>query len=157
MAQSVEATNVLEVLETPRGLLALPAGRGIWFGTDLLAQEQDVPDGDVAVRLRRGDAVSETLVIPVTQFEPGPILPTTDVSLSPQVSTYTFPAGVQSFTDQQVAEITLEVTTSGTAGTPVWRLVGAPAGYSLSGSGDTRQVVYSGSRPDSPAGFCCAG
>ena len=153
MAQSVEATNVLEVLEAPDGLLALPAGRGIWIGTDLTALRSSVPDGNVRVRLHRGDAVSPPLTIPVSQQELGPVLAATTVTLTPDTSTYTFPAGVATFTNQQVAELTLTVSTVGTAGTPVWSLIGATAGFSISGTGNTRQILYTGARPTSAVNF----
>ena len=156
MAQSVEATNIIEVIRAPSGLLAVPAGRGIWFGTDLLARQVDVPDGDVVVRLHRGEATSENVVIPVSQQEVGPVLAATDVELTPAFTTYTFPVGVQNFTNQVVATLTLTVSSSGTAGVPVWSLSGNTDGYSLDTTGNVRNVYYTGSRPEAPLNFLVA-
>ena len=153
MAQSVEATNVLEILRTPNGLLAIPAGRGVWFGTDLLARSQTVPDGDVVVRLHRGNAVSDNLVIPVSEQEVGPVRASTTAVLSPDTVVYTFPAETVTFTNLVVAEITLTVTSAGTAGEATWDLIGEDDGYTIIGTGNTRQVVYNGDRPTAGDAF----
>ena len=151
--ESVDATNILEIAEAPAGLLALPAGRGIWLGTDLVASPTSAPTGDVSVVLHRGDVTGPALTIPVSLQPGAPIIPPTEVTLAPEMVVFTFPADTQTFTNQLIATLTLTVTTTGTAGEPEWELVGAPAGYTLSTTGNTRQVLYTGARPTEPASF----
>ena len=151
-AGRTDRTNTIDVVSKPDGLIANPAGRGVWIGQDLINPSADPITGDVVVRLTRGSVTSANVVIPVSQGGVDPALAETTVEVSPENLVYTFPAGA-TFTNQVVGTFSVTVSGGGTPGAVTWELIAAPAGYSIRGTGSTREIVYSGARPTARAAF----
>ena len=147
-AGRTDRTNTIQIVSAPDGLMAVPAGRGIWTGQDLVTPSETPITGDVVVRLHRGDATSANVRIPVDQGTVGPVLAETNVFVTPETVFFLFPAGA-TFTNQAIATLTARVESDGTPGTGVWSILAPiPAGYSLSTtSGLTTVVRYTGARP----------
>ena len=152
-AARTDRTNTIEIVRTPTRMVAVPAGRGIWIGQDLLAPPTAPVTGDVVVRLHRGDVSSDNVVIPVRQEGiPTTALAETTVTVSPDSVVYTFPAGA-TFTNQAVATLRAAVDSDGTPGAGTWSLLAAPTGYSLDISDLDCVVRYTGARPTETASF----
>ena len=144
--------NIIEVVRTPTGLVSIPAGRGVWVGQDLLAEPTTPRSGDLVVRLHRGDVVSDNVIIPVEQEGIASALADTTVTIVPASVVFTFPAGA-TFTNQAVATLAATVESDGTPGAGTWSLLGAPTGYSISGTGNAATVSYTGARPTETSSF----